>query len=181
MWAVRGMEWANTGEDGDWKNALTCRSEVWVYRKGRWEQSEDDGKISSTYGNLNPFWVILDKFPIILFKMLISILNKCCIQSYLPSDSQILVFTLLREQKYIGDTRDIENLCLIEKISGGQVMKGQKQSSLSSFISNQIAVLIFRCSFDHVVPLVHTCVFPHVCMWVLLLPAPGNRRQENSW
>lgn len=38
MWAVRGM-WASTGEDGEWKNALTCHSEVWVYRKGRWEQS----------------------------------------------------------------------------------------------------------------------------------------------
>lgn len=80
MWAGRGMEGASTGEDGEWKNALTCHSEVWVYRKGRWEQ-KDDGKISSTCGNLNPFWVILVKFPIISSKMLISILNKCCIQS----------------------------------------------------------------------------------------------------
>lgn len=41
----------------------------------------------------------------------------------LSLDSLIMDFTLLREQKYVGNTWDIENLCLIGGISGGQVVK----------------------------------------------------------
>lgn len=190
MWAVSGMEWASTGEDGEWKNALTCRSEVWVYRKGRWEQSEDDGKISSTYGNFNPFWVILNKFPIISFKMLISILNKCCIQSYFCSFFQktwsllyhkthwswILMVGL--EQKYIGNTQDIENLCLIGGISGGQVVKEVRKvrnSPLSAPSFKTKAVIfqmqLWSCGVACAHVWVPTCV--HVSP-----PAPCTRKPE---
>lgn len=98
----------------------------------------------------------------------------------LPLDSPIMDITLLRERKYIVNTQEIDNLCLIEKIPGGQVRergrKGQKQSSFSSFIQNQIAALIFpmqlsSCGVACAYVCVPTCV--HVSP-----PAPCSGKLE---
>lgn len=47
-------KYRSTGEEREWKNVLTCHSEVWVYRRQLWEQWEDGGKMNEKIAKFKP-------------------------------------------------------------------------------------------------------------------------------